>query len=162
MGVISWRLPVSWFSRKVNRFWGHGHGRCLERVGDGCLLLSVRPPQGHLGLFVRVSCQGKGRLDSDIDLAVYFGSPYQEQDVTTVWSRVEEIARRDVDLIVLNTALPGIAWSSMKGRVLVDKNPRLELMLERSSEAEDFREFATAILKERMRRWRDENAHPVT
>jgi len=98
--------------------------------------------------------KGKCGAGSDVDLAVHLLVPYSEQDVASVWGRLEEITHRDVDLVVLNTAPPGIAWTSMRGKVLVDKDPKfhLELMLQRSGEAEDFREFVTTFLHERRRR----------
>ena len=108
--------------------------------------------------------KGRSRQDSDVDLAVHLSPSYSEEDVSSIWARLEDITHRDVDLIVLNTAPPGIAWTSMKGKVLVDKDPKLhvELMLEKSREAEDFREFVASLLDERRRRWRDESARPVS
>lgn len=108
--------------------------------------------------------KGRSRPDSDVDVAVYFAAPYSEHDVKTLWSGIEDIVHRDVDLIVLNSAPPGISWTAMKGKVLVDKDPRLhvELMLDKSREAEDFREFIVAILNDRRRRWGDEHAQPIS
>lgn len=105
----------------------------------------------------------KVKAGSDVDLAVYLASPYSEEDVSSIWSRIEDITHRDVDLIVLNDAPPGISWTSMRGKVLVDKDPgfHLELMLQRSSEAEDFRQFLMGFWRERNRRWRDQGADPI-
>lgn len=108
--------------------------------------------------------KSRPRRDSDVDLAVHLAVPYSQEDISSIWSRLEDITHRDVDLIVLNTAPPGIAWAAMKGTLLVDKNPRLriELMLEKSREAEDFREFVASLLEERRSRRRDEGVRPVS
>lgn len=107
--------------------------------------------------------KGRSRAGSDVDVAVYLTSPYSANDVSEIWSRLEDITHRDVDLLVLNTAPPIISWTAMKGKVLVDKDPKLhlELMLERSREAEDFREFLMDFWHERRRRRRDNDAQTL-
>lgn len=94
--------------------------------------------------------------NSDIDIAVYLAPPYTLDDVTSIWNYLEDSSHRTVDLIVLNEAPAGVAWAAMKGKVLVDKNPRLrlELMLEKSREAEDFRQFQLDFWRLRQRRGR--------
>lgn len=101
--------------------------------------------------------RGKARDGSDVDVAVYLRPPYTPRDVATIWSRLEDITRTGVDLVVLNDAPPGISWSAMTGKVLVNKDPRLGLeeMLRVSREAEDFREFVLGLWELR-RRWRRE------
>ena len=51
----------------------------------------------------------------------------------------------------------------MKGKVLVDKDPKLhlELMLEKSREAEDFHECLMDFWHERRRRWSDNDAQTL-
>lgn len=85
---------------------------------------------------------------------MYLTEPYTDDDVSSIWGALEDLTRRDVDLIVLNSAPPGIAWASMQGDILVNKNPRLrlDLMLEKSAEAEDFRDFINDLLRKRRRR----------
>jgi len=102
------------------------------------------------------------RTDSDVDLSVYLSEPYSDEDVSSIWGALEDLTRRDVDLIILNSAPPGIAWTSMQGRNLVNKNERLrlKLMLEKSSEAEDFRELVMDLLRKRRRRWGDNCVSP--
>lgn len=96
----------------------------------------------------------KQRANSDIDVAVYLTPPYTSGEVTSIWNHLEERLHRDVDLIVLNEAPAGIAWTAMKGKIVVNKNPRLrlELMLEKSREAEDFRQFQLDFWTLRRRR----------
>lgn len=102
-------------------------------------------------------CKGKARPSSDVDLAVYLETPYDLSDVRQLWNELEDLTHRDVDLVVLNDASPGIAWAAMKGRILVNKAPRLaiELMLDKSREAEDFREFQLELIRDRSRHWRN-------
>lgn len=129
-------------------------------VDDVASYLAIHP-QVVLAFLFGSFANGRTRIESDVDLSVYLSEPYSEQDVSDLWGKLEDLTHRDVDLIVLNTAAPGIAWTSMQGKTLVDKNPRrhLELMLEKSGEAEDFREFIVDLLKTR-RRGRDEHVHP--
>jgi len=96
------------------------------------------------------------RTDSDVDFAVHLEEPFSQQDVAAIWGRLESITQRDVDLVMLNTAPPGVAWAAMKGKPLIVKDPkfRLESMLRTSREAEDFREYVMAFLGERNRRRR--------
>lgn len=121
-------------------------------------------PKVVLALLFGSFSRDKARAGSDVDVAVYLASPYSSHDVTDIWNHLEDLAHRDVDLVVLNDAPPGISWAAMKGEILVDKDPklRLELMLERSGEAEDFREFQMGFWRERARRWRDKGVGPVT
>ena len=110
------------------------------------------------------AARGRTRTDSDVDLSVYLSEPYSDEDVSSIWGELEDLTHRDVDLIVLNTAPPGIAWTSMQGKTLVNRNARLrlDLMLEKSAEAEDFRELVIDLLKNRRARWGDERANPGT
>ncbi len=123
----------------------------------------VAHPKVVLAFMFGSLARGEARSDSDADFAVYLTPGYSEQDISSIWSRLEDLTHRDVDLVVLNSAPAGIAWAAMKGRVLVDKDPKLhlELMLERSAEAEDFREFVMDLLTLRAR-WRDENAASIS
>jgi len=102
-------------------------------------------------------CKGKARPSSDVDLAVYLETPYDLSDVRQLWNELEDLTHRDVDLVVLNDASPGIAWAAMKGRILVNKAPRLaiELMLDKSREAEDFRELQLELIRDRSQHWRN-------
>lgn len=132
--------------------WEHEVAECLAR----------HPKVVPAFLFGSFS-KGRSRTGSDVDVAVYLTPPYSTNDVSEIWSRLEDITHRDVDLLVLNTAPPIISWTAMKGKVLVDKDPKLhlELMLERSREAEDFHEFLMDFWNERRRRWSDNDAQTL-
>ena len=85
----------------------------------------------------------RGRATSDLDVAVHLRPSFTQADVTAIWADLERITGKDVDLVVLNDAPPGIAWAAMRGKLLVNKDPRLclEEMLRVSREAEDFHAF---------------------
>jgi hypothetical protein len=88
-----------------------------------------------------------------VDVAVYLREPYTPDDVRKIWNGIEDLIRRDVDLVVLNDAPSGIAWTAFRGKVLVKKDARLylEKMLEYSREAEDFRRMVLEIIELRGR-----------
>ena len=78
--------------------------------------------------------------ESDVDVAVYLSEGGNE---ISIWCGIEAIVRREVDLVVLNRAIPTVAWESIRGIPLVikDRNLYLDLMLSMSREAEDLMEF---------------------
>ncbi len=100
--------------------------------------------------------KGTASAGSDVDVAVYLREPYTMEEVKGLWNRIEDLLRREVDLVVLNDAAPGIAWSACQGDLLVRKDGRLflEKMLEFSREAEDLRQtvFELIALRQRLRR----------
>lgn len=87
--------------------------------------------------------RGRGGATSDLDVAVYLGRSFTQADVAAIRTDLERITGKDVDLVLLNDAPPGIAWAAMGGKLLVNKDPRfyLEEMLRVSREAEDFHAF---------------------
>lgn len=90
------------------------------------------------------AAKGRQTLESDVDVAVWFGQEYTLDDVDKLQGKIMDLLHRDnVDLIVLNQARPTIAWAAMRGKPLVIRDYRLYLrkMLDFSAEAEDFREF---------------------
>lgn len=96
----------------------------------------------------------RAHASSDWDIAVYFKpsdgqvereavhKEYKEEH--RVWSDVEEIVRREVDLLILNRVAASIADTAIQGEPLVIKDRKLwlEFMLIVSREAEDFRRTA--------------------
>src|SRR5690242_17951895 len=70
---------------------------------------------------------GRLRAESDIDLAVLFVHGHVPDDFALLALRgeLEQIARRDVDLIVLNGASPIIAYQAIKnGQLLFCRDQR--------------------------------------
>jgi len=86
---------------------------------------------------------GKVYNESDVDVAVYLQEGYSFDTVKKIWSDIESIVRKDVDLIILNTAPPLIAQAALKGKPIVIKEQALYLnyLLQTTGEAEDFSLF---------------------
>ncbi|MDK2806270.1 nucleotidyltransferase domain-containing protein [Thermoanaerobacterium sp. CMT5567-10] len=97
--------------------------------------------------------KGKSMKESDIDIAVYFKN-YDEKLVFKLWNDLEDLLKKDVDLVVLNIANATIAWEALRGKKIVvnDENFYLNYMLNVSMEAEDFREVVLDIYKIRQER----------
>lgn len=104
--------------------------------------------------FLFGSCaKGHAGLDSDLDVAVYLipdkqhlpGKEAQRFSKTTqdIWTNLERIIGREVDLVVLNDAAPNVSVSALQGLALVikDRGFYLDFLLKASSEAADFREW---------------------
>ncbi|TZE81327.1 type VII toxin-antitoxin system MntA family adenylyltransferase antitoxin [Calorimonas adulescens] len=77
--------------------------------------------------------------ESDVDIAVYLKEGYTFDDITMLWGNLEDITRKDVDLIILNSANPIIAWEAIRGSKLLirDEELYIKYMLDISMEAED-------------------------
>lgn len=97
--------------------------------------------------------KGKDIKESDIDIAVYF-KEYDERFVYTLWNELEDLLKKDVDLVVLNIANATVAWEALRGKEIIinDKNFYINYMLEVSMEAEDFRQLVFDIYKHRQER----------
>jgi len=95
---------------------------------------------------------GKVYKESDVDVAVYLQEGCSLSTVKKIWSDIENIVKKDVDLIVLNTAPPLIAQAALRGEPLIikDYTRYLKYLLETSGEAEDF-----SIFIQDMWQWRE-------
>lgn len=102
-------------------------------------------------LFGSISKAHYGAL-SDIDVAVYLREGANE---IRLWCEVERLLRQEVDLLVLNRAIPTVAWEAIRGIPLVmkDRGLYLDLILELSWEALDLmeRNIDMWTLKEEIR-----------
>ena len=110
--------------------------------------------------------KGLDRPDSDMDIAVYLrpdGGGLQWDEPTAryegeeeIWSDLERMLGRDIDLLVLNRASPTVSESALKGIPILikDRGVYLDFLLRITSEAIDFREWMESYwkLKERLRR----------
>lgn len=98
---------------------------------------------------------GRQIKESDVDVAVWFGKEYSLEEVNRLQTEIESLLHRNVDLIVLNTARPTIAWAAMRGKPLCIRDYRLYFhkLLEISTEAEDIQDFNLDLfrLREKMR-----------
>lgn len=99
--------------------------------------------------------RGRTLKESDIDIAVYLKEGYSFNRVKEIWRDVEDLARKDVDLVILNTASPLIGYTAIRGKPLAlnDYEAYLSYMLQISQEAEDFRYFLLDMwgLKEKLK-----------
>ena len=89
-------------------------------------------------LFGSVSKTHYGVL-SDIDVAVYLKEGANE---IKIWCEIERLLKKEVDLLVLNRAIPTVAWEAIRGIPLTvkDRGLYLDLILELSREAVDLME----------------------
>lgn len=68
--------------------------------------------------------KGTERQDSDMDFAALFRRRPEGLEIFDARTELEEVLRRDVDLIDLDQAPPILAMQVLKhGRLLVDRNP---------------------------------------
>lgn len=97
--------------------------------------------------------KGKNTKESDIDIAVYL-SKYDQKRVFSLWNKLEDLLKKNVDLIVLNKANCDIAWEAIKGKKILIRDNQffINYFLEVSQEAEDFREDLLEIFKIRQER----------
>ncbi|WAM36155.1 type VII toxin-antitoxin system MntA family adenylyltransferase antitoxin [Caldicellulosiruptor acetigenus] len=91
--------------------------------------------------------------ESDVDIAVYF-TKYEQKRVFKLWNELEDLLKKNVDLIVLNKANCDIAWEAIKGKKILIRDNQffINYFLEVSQEAEDFREDLLEIFKIRQER----------
>lgn len=99
---------------------------------------------------------------SDVDVAVYFypkqrhpiefeESDYYNENENDIWRELENLLRKDVELLVLNRAPSIISASALKGIPIVinDYGLYLDFMLIITDLADDFAEFLISDYKER-------------
>lgn len=109
--------------------------------------------------------QAKGRATklSDIDIAVYFYPEkrhpveYEEEvfyeGEDEIWSDLEKLLKREVEMLVLNRVSASVAASAIRGIPLAinDWGLYLDFMEVITHEAEDFREMLFENFLERMK-----------
>ncbi|MBI5603546.1 MAG: nucleotidyltransferase domain-containing protein [Deltaproteobacteria bacterium] len=105
--------------------------------------------------------QGRATKLSDVDIAVYFYPEqrhpveYEEevfyQGENEIWSDLETLLRREVELLVLNRVAACVAASAIRGIPLVinDWGLYLDFMLTITDEGDDFMEYIINDYKER-------------
>ncbi len=92
--------------------------------------------------------RGSASTESDVDVAVYLEEGGAE---AILWTDVERLLGREVDLIVLNRAPATVAWSALRGTPLLIRDRRffLDYLLEISEEAESLADFNLDFWKQR-------------
>lgn len=73
--------------------------------------------------------RGDASSRSDVDVAVGLVDGV-EADVLALMAAIEGVGRRHLDLIVLNTAPPFIAYEALHGLLLFQKDEELRVMME--------------------------------
>ncbi|MEW6686359.1 MAG: nucleotidyltransferase domain-containing protein [Candidatus Edwardsbacteria bacterium] len=96
--------------------------------------------------------KGNYGLLSDTDIAVYLN---KERDADEIWTKLEVLLKRNVDLLILNRASPIIAWDAVRTGIplkIKDRKFFIDYLLKLSGEAEDFRTFTLDALELKLKR----------
>ncbi|MDI6751724.1 MAG: nucleotidyltransferase domain-containing protein [bacterium] len=91
----------------------------------------------------------KASCDSDVDIAVLLKEENRRLEFT-IWQDLENIFKREVDVVILNRAPAVLSWSIIrKGKPIAikEKSRFLNFLFEVSNEAEDFIEFNLDALR---------------
>ena len=106
------------------------------------------------------AAKGREIPESDVDVAVWFEKEYSLKEVDALQGGIEDLLHKNVDLIVLNSARPTIAWAAMRGKPLFIRDYRLffSQLLEISMEAEDIQDFAIDLFQRREKARKGESA----
>jgi predicted nucleotidyltransferase len=94
--------------------------------------------------------KGKVHKHSDIDIAIYL-KEYDINEVEKMWNDLEDLLKKDIDLIVLNISKPLIAFEAIRGDKIIirDYDFYTDYMLDITSEALDLKEFILDLYKMR-------------
>jgi len=114
--------------------------------------------------FLFGSCvKGRAGLDSDVDVAVYLkhhesALPEEEaqrfsKTAQDIWTNLERMIGREVDLVVLNDAAPTVVVSALQGLPITikDRDLYLDFLLRSTAEAADFREWVESYWQLKQR-----------
>jgi uncharacterized protein len=114
--------------------------------------------------FLFGSCaKGRAGLDSDADIAIYL--KHQESDLPEkevqrssktaqdIWTNLERMIGREVDLVVLNDAAATVVVSALQGLPITikDRDLYLDFLLRSTAEAADFREWVESYWQLKQR-----------
>lgn len=91
--------------------------------------------------------------ESDVDIAVYLKDTDRTYTII-LWNQLENLLKKNVDLIILNHTRATTAWEAIRGKRLLvrDQNLYIEFMLDVSMEAEDFRQTVEEMYRSRENR----------
>jgi len=99
--------------------------------------------------------RGKTFKESDVDIAIYLKEGYSFERMKEIWSDIEDLLGKDVDMLILNNATPLMGYEAIRGKAIAinDYKVYLDYMLRISQEAEDFGNFLLDMwrLKERFK-----------
>lgn len=115
----------------------------------------------RLALLFGSQAYGQARSSSDVDLAVHLDTPQDLENagaflfrqLQAIHHRLELALGTEVDLVLLNTASPGIAAEALRGKPVIVRDERLylELLCEKTREAEELREWTFDLVRWRRR-----------
>jgi uncharacterized protein YutE (UPF0331/DUF86 family) len=91
--------------------------------------------------------RGRETADSDLDIGVYLKDPRVEDEL---WSAISKIVKKEVDLVVLNSAPATLISNIVKTGIpmtIKDRSLYWDEYLTKSLEAEDFAEFVQSFWK---------------
>jgi len=102
-----------------------GRWQYTPSVLDDVKHLLARDPRIGYALVFGSFARGTQHAHSDLDLAIGgLSSAFTAREIGDLVSRLEAAAGRDVDLVLLDEAPPGLAFRVFRdGKVLVEKDP---------------------------------------
>jgi len=109
-----------------------------------------------LAFLIGSFAKGTARKDSDVDVAVFFGSSPDIEDVLELTERLSLLLKRDVDLVVLDTAGPVIKMQALKTGILLraDEGAYEDFFVSTINEYDDLkclhREAEESVLRRRI------------
>lgn len=118
-------------------------------------------PTVRLAFLFGSQARGSARASSDYDIAIYLDIAQNEtvDDIQLyrytikLQNQMEEALGKRVDLVLLNTAPPAIAAEALRGIPLLlrDEPLYLDLLCEKTREAEDLMEWTFDLIRLRRR-----------
>jgi predicted nucleotidyltransferase len=98
---------------------------------------------------------GRNIKSSDIDIGVWFREKPSIDRILKLTGEIEDILKREVDLLPLNYLSPTVAFQALRGKPILIKDEKfyLEYLLKVSQEAEDMQDFTFDFfnLKEKIK-----------
>lgn len=76
-------------------------------------------PGLELAFLMGSYAKGTARKDSDVDVAVLFSSTPSSSDILDLNLRLSVVSKKEVDLVVLNTAGPIIKMQALKTGIII-------------------------------------------
>lgn len=106
-------------------------------------------PELELAFLMGSYAKGTARKDSDVDVAVLFSSTLSSSDILDLNLRLSAVLKKEVDLVVLNTAGPIIKMQALKTGILIyrTKNTYEDFFTHTLYEYEDLKYYRQEIEK---------------
>jgi predicted nucleotidyltransferase len=103
----------------------------------------------ELAFLIGSYAKGTARKDSDVDVAVLFSSTPSSSDILDLNLRLSAVLKKEVDLVVLNTAGPIIKMQTLKTGIIIyrTKNTYEDFFTRTLYEYEDLKYYRQEIEK---------------